>query len=113
MKRLIIAGILVALHHECPAAQIDEQRLVDAIYKAEGGAKARVPYGILSVSVHSTAEARAACERTIHHNLTSWRSNGSQGDPIVWIASTYCPASDDPAGHRNWIRNVRWIYEHS
>ena len=33
-------------------------RLADAIYVAEGGARARVPYGVLSVKVSGEAEAR-------------------------------------------------------
>jgi hypothetical protein len=60
MKRLLLLALCGASLH-CTAQQIDENRLANAVYLAEGGAKARVPYGILSVSVHSASEARAVC----------------------------------------------------
>ena len=112
MKKLLIAGLLAVGLHAKGAATIDEQKLADAIYRAEGGAKARVPYGILAVPVHSAAEARRVCIRTIHNRIVAWLAAGARGDVFAWLAATYCPASADPTGNRNWTRNVRWIYQH-
>jgi hypothetical protein len=111
MKRILIAGILGVA--ELCHGEIDEQRLANAIYKAEGGERARVPYGILSVPVHSEAEARRVCLRTIHHQIAKWEATGRQGDVFSWIGAAYCPASSDPIGNKNWTHNVSWLYFHS
>lgn len=86
-------------------AAINHDRLADAIHRAEGGAKARVPYGILSVRVRG--DARAICLRTIRNRLKVWDGRGCV---IEFIGRKYCPPQADPVGHRNWVRNVRRIY---
>lgn len=86
---------------------VDPGRLADAIYHAEGGRKASVPYGIIGVRVNSAKEARAVCLRTIRNAWGEW--DGS-GDFIRFLARRYCPPETDPAGHRNWVRNTRHFY---
>lgn len=84
---------------------IDCYRLADAIYKAEGGKKAKVPYGILSVRVSGEKEAREVCIRTINNNWKRW--NG-KGNFIDFLSLRYCPVGE---GNRNWRKNVKFFYD--
>ena len=71
-------------------AQSDEQ-IADAIYRIEGGARAKAPYGILSLKVSSPAMARQICLRTIANNRTRWLAAGRPGDYLDFLADRYCP----------------------
>lgn len=86
-------------------AATDDQ-IADAIWKVEGGAKAKAPYGILSLKVSSPAMARRICMRTIANNRARWLSAGKPGNFLDFLADRYCPPSVDPAGNRNWKRNI-------
>jgi len=99
---------LLSLSLSCHA--LDSEKLADAIYRAEGGAKARVPYGILSVKVSSEAEARRICLNTIRNNHARWIKAGKHGSYLSFLAQRYCPKSADPVGHSNWLTNVSRIY---
>ena len=91
---LILAPTL-ALH-----AAIDENRLADAIYVAEGGKAAKSPYGVLSVKVHSEAEARRVCLNSIRNNKRRF-GTVSDAEFICRMADRWCPKSSDPVGNRN------------
>ncbi len=100
--------ILVSSCGVVHASEIDIDRLANAIYKAEGGAKTRHPYGILAKYKHTTP--RQACINTIKSNLKRWNGKGSF---IEALGKVYCPvgASNDPRGlNRNWVRNVKKFY---
>ena len=91
---------------------IDQERLADAIYKAEGGAKAKVPYGILSIKVKDKRDARRVCINTINNNLARWqwaRQNGDQRDYIQFLGDRYCPVSAHSL-NKNWVKNVKRLY---
>lgn len=97
--------------HEIPASVV-----ADAIYRAEGGAKTRHPYGVLSVKVGSTAEARQVCLNSIRNSRQRWEKAGRPGDWLEFFQKRWCPvgASNDPAGlNHNWLRNVRGILKDS
>jgi len=83
--------------------------VADAIYRVEGGAKTRFPYGIKSVKVSGEAEARRVCENTIRNNLARWRKAGAQGEYLDFLADRYCPPSVDPTGNFNWKKNIKKI----
>jgi len=91
------------------ALALDANRIADAIYRVEGGAKAKAPYGILSVKVANAAEARKVCLTTIRNNHTRWIRAGKPGKFLDFLADRYCPKSADPVGNRNWKKNVRSI----
>lgn len=111
MKTLLIFLLALvgtgALAGPLPLTAARTHQLADAIYRAEGGARARVPYGILSVPVRDAAEARRVCLNTIRNNHRRWIAAGARGEFIDFLADRYCPPSADPAGNRNWKRNVR------
>jgi hypothetical protein len=108
LKILVINFLLWAFVVVASGETIDKLKLADAIYKAEGGAKTKYPYGILTKYKHTTP--RQACINTIRHAQKDW--NG-KGDFIKFLGSRYCPvgAKNDPSGlNKNWERNVRRFY---
>lgn len=115
MKRLVIlCALALKSCLPCPAAELTERQvdaLAVAIYKAEGGAKAKVPYGILSVKVANEAEARRVCENTIRNNWKRWQAAGSKGRFTDYLGDKYCPPSVDRVGNRNWKNNVSKLWK--
>lgn len=89
--------------------QKEANRLADAIYRTEGGAKAKVPYGILSMKVRSKQHARKICLNTIQNTYRRWVESGKKGDFVDYLADRYCPPSDSE-GNRNWKRNIRLLW---
>ena len=110
MKTLIAIATLMLAAAVVSAQPINVERMADAIYRAEGGDKARVPYGVLSVKVKDKADARRICINTIRNNITRWEKAGKPGEYIDFLANRYCPPSADPIGNRNWKKNVAAIY---
>jgi hypothetical protein len=108
MKPLILALLLIGCGILPAYGQdVDVERLANAIYKAEGGAKTSHPYGILAHYKHTTP--RQACINTIRHALRDF----TNGDFISFLGSRYCPvgAKNDPTGlNKNWIKNVKRFY---
>ena len=100
MKTLIF--FLAAMR--CLAATDDQ--IANAIYKLEGGKKAKAPYGILSMREKSPQHARQICMNTIRNSRARWLKAGRPGDELDYLADRYCPPSADPAGNRNWKRNI-------
>ena len=110
---LATLGALALSAVKCRGEVVDAERLADAIYRAEGGAKAKKPYGILSIPVRDEAHARRICINTINNNVKRWEKAGRPGDYIEFLARRYAPvgASNDPNGlNHNWVRNVKAIY---
>ena len=92
---------------------IDQERLADAIFKAENSI--RFPYGIKSIDTHGdTVFARKICLNTINNNLARWQwavqQEGYKGDYIGFLGDRYCPKAADRVGHAVWAKNVRSIY---
>lgn len=86
------------------AATDDE--IANAIYRLEGGKKAKVPYGILSMKVRDKAHARQVCLNTIRNSRARWIKAGKPGDELDFLANRYCPPSADPVGNRRWKVNI-------
>lgn len=85
-------------------------KIVAAIYRAEGGAKTRYPYGIKSIVTTNEAHAKRICENTVANNYIRWQKAGKTNEFINFLGNRYCPigAKDDPTGlNRNWIKNVK------
>ena len=99
---------ILLLSVACSAsAQIQAQRVANAIYRIEGGRLAKVPYGILSIHVQSRVQARRVCLNTIRHTYARWKAAGARGSFWNALADRYCPPSVDPQGNRRWKRNIR------
>lgn len=86
------------------------ERVADAIWLAEGGKKAKVPYGVLSVPTRSEAHAKAICLNTVRNSWGRWEKAGSPGDFIEFLGKRYCPVEGDKTGlNKHWIKNVRFF----
>ena len=109
MKLKLLSFLIVATsaHAEIPPGYA--VKVANAIYRVEGGPKAKVPYGILSVKVRNADHAREICLRTITNNYARWEKAGKPGLFLDFLANRYCPASVDPIGNRNWKKNIKAI----
>ena len=96
------------------AGNYSNNEYVEAIYKAEGGKKAKKPYGILSVPCNTKKECRQICYNTVRNNKKRYKEYGhKQYDTYLeFLASRYAPvgASNDPTNlNKNWIKNVKYF----
>ena len=106
MKRALLISLFALSAH---AKTLDADKIANAIYRAEGGAHTRFPYGVMSVKVADSNQARLVCIATIQNNWKRWQEMGSHGDFIDFLADHYCPPSVDPQGNANWKRNVKFF----
>lgn len=90
----------------------DNDRLCNAIYKAEGGDKAQYLYGIRSVHYEDAAEARRICLNTIRNNKVRFYKQDKYTDYIDFLGSRYCPVGcdNDNGSNKHWIKNVNYFY---
>ena len=88
---------------------LDFDRLVDAIYLAEGGGKARKPFGILSVPCSGYQDCRQVCLNTVRNTYRRWLKAGQPGDYLNFLALRYAPPTAHPL-NAHWERNVRRLY---
>src|SRR5574343_379429 len=113
MKYILII-IFMTLSLNAHALDLNIEKLADAIYSAEGGAKTKHPYGILKK--YKTTTPRQACINTINSALKRWHKQGKKGnadDFIAFLGKTYAPigAKNDPKGlNKNWVKNVVYFY---
>ena len=105
-KYIVVVIIFTILTYQMVFAEDwSDIEIADAIYLAEGGAKAKVPYGILSVKVRDEAEARQVCLNTIRNAKRRYEKTNKEIDFITFLGLTYCP----PNAHslnKNWVKNV-------
>lgn len=110
VNALIVVMLICSVAH---AEVYDEDIIANAIYKAEGGTKAKKPYGILSVACEGEAHCRRICINTIRNNFVRYQiDNKGYKDFIEFLASRYAPvgAGNDPTNlNINWIKNVRYF----
>jgi len=85
-----------------------DERIVNAIYKAEGGAKAQFAYGIRSIPYKTELEARQICFNSVRNGRRRWLTAGKPYDLIVYIGLRYCPPKAHPL-NSNWVRNVKFF----
>ena len=103
---LVCASCEVFAHQTLGTQEV--HRIADAIYRVEGGRKAKVPYGILSMKVRNAKHAREICVNTIRNTHERWKVAGRPREFIDFLADRYCPPTDSE-GKRNWKKNMRSI----
>lgn len=86
---------------------ININKIVNAIYRAEGGNKTKYPYGIKSIKTKGRDDARKICINTVNHAYRDWISAGSKGDFIDFLSKRYC--FDE---HEHWAKMVKSILKH-
>jgi len=101
----ILAVLLAFLSQNAYSLDID--KLVDAVYKAEGGKKASVPYGLI---YDKWCIKEGAC-RYYAMEILGIHANrcDNSSDIIHCIGSYYSP----PKAHKlnsHWVKNVKYWY---
>lgn len=93
-----------------------ESEIVQAIWMAEGGAKAQYAFGIRSVKYKNIEDARRICLRTIRNNRKRYADYGWKKYPdfLSFLASRYCPVTGklsqaEKRLNGNWLRNVKYF----
>ena len=111
---LLLAGFL--LFAVAAFGESDDSALADAIYRAEGGARAQYPYGVRSIDTHGDAAyARRITLNSIRNAKRRWNSDGNPGGFLDFMAKRWAPvgAINDPNGlNRHWVKNVRYFLEY-
>lgn len=93
-----------------------DEEIVNAIYQAEGGAKAKFPYGIRSVSCNDKQSCRNVCKNTVRNNRKRYAvlEKGKFANFIQFLGSRYCPtigrtlSKAERKLNGNWTRNVEF-----
>jgi hypothetical protein len=105
--------ILLSTIYPTYAENYSNNEYVNAIYKAEGGEKAKKPYGILSVPCNTKAECRQICYNTVRNNKRRYKEYGhKQYDTYLeFLASRYAPVNceNDNGTNKYWIKNVKYF----
>ena len=117
LTSIVIAFAILVFCYSYAHAYSDDE-IANAIYKAEGGVKAKKPFGILSVPCSGYDDCRKVCLNTIRNNKKRYAEWGKKTYPtfLAFLQSRYAPTegnvSNDPLGlNRNWLRNVTSILE--
>ena len=90
------------------AETINPEKLCQAIYHAEGGAKTKHPYGIMQK--YKTTTPKQACLNTVNNNYKRWKSAGNPKPYLEFLRDRYAPLEAHPL-NANWLSNVSKIYE--
>lgn len=119
MKQLFIfTGLMVILCSSSGFAEDNDicldasgyscNKIVDAIYRIEGGKNTNYPFGIKSVKCDGYDECRQVCLNTVRNNVNRWRKAEAEGDTrdyLTFLYHRYCPPQ---AHHLNahWLKNL-------
>lgn len=95
-------------------ADYTDEEILWAIFKAEGGYKAKYYFGIRSVKYKDFEDAKRICLNTIRNNRKRFLEQNQYKDFIEFLGSRYAPigAENDPKNlNKNWVKNVRYFLE--
>lgn len=106
---ILCCAIFAAAFIPTASAEIKVPELVDAIYRAEGGARAKKPFGI-SVPCEGYTACRKICTNTVKNNYKRWVRAGRPGKFLDFLGAKYAPVSAHKL-NKNWVHNVERIYE--
>lgn len=110
------ALILIIMVKLAKAETFTYDELADAIYHAEGGTGASVPYGIFydGCTWDDPDLCRKICLNTIRNNTGRFTAQYEYKDYLDFLASRYCPVGSetDNGTCRFWKKNVKWFLDH-
>lgn len=87
-------------------------KIVDSIYKLEGGPKTKYPFGIKSINTSGNYDkARQICLNTVNNHWKRWESWGKTNCFLDSLADRYCPTQDDKTGNKNWKKNIHLMVD--
>lgn len=117
MKRLLwLPLLLISCQPAYCVEWLNHDAFKRAIFIAEGGNKAKKPYGVLSVPCVEKSDCGRIVDNSIRNNLKRWARQGGKADADAFIAffgARWCPLSDtrDKTGlNRHWVGNVQRLY---
>jgi len=89
-----------------------DDQIANAIYLAEGGEKAKVPFGILSVECEGFDACRRVCLNTIRNNRKRYADYGYKDYDtfLEFLWHRYCPPEAHPL-NKHWLKNVLYFLE--
>jgi len=89
-----------------------DDQIANAIYLAEGGEKAKVPFGILSVECEGYDACRRVCLNTIRNNRKRYADYGYKDYDtfLEFLWHRYCPPEAHPL-NKHWLKNVLYFLE--
>ena len=119
MDKTIIAGIKLFLFFflltvNAYAGEFSNNEIATAIWFAEGGAKTRYPYGVLSVSCEGEIGCRQICLRTIRNQRRRHKAHKCGLSYLECLQRRYAPENvrNDPKElNRHWLRLVKYFLE--
>lgn len=91
-----------------------QEEMVVAVWRSEGGDRARQPFGVLSQPVRSRIHARSVVVESIQASWLRFNRAGCPGGCtpdafVTFFAKRWVPYSSDPKGHVRWIANAKRI----
>ena len=109
---VLIVSLILVKSYANNYEKYTNEKIADSIYKAEGGAKAKVPYGILSVK---TNDPRKICINTIRNHRIRHKKHKCNLDFISCLGNRYVPVNcgNDNGTNRFWIKNVKFFLENN
>lgn len=107
---VVIFFLFVLMTKPAWAQGYSDEQIVNAIYRAEGAAKAQYAYGIRSIPYRTIADARRICFNTVRNNRKRFARQTRYTDFLEFLGSRYCPVSAHPK-NRYWIKNVRYYLD--
>jgi hypothetical protein len=115
MNKLIVF-LLLMVSINAQAKDYSDEQIVNAIFKAEGGYKAKYLYGIRSVNYRDEAEARKICFNTVRNNRVRFTKQSKYQDFIEFLGSRYCPTENvsteaEKKVNKYWLKNVRFFLQ--
>ena len=110
---LVLFLCFISLAHA--AEEYSNERIVNAIYLAEGGKKAISPFGILSVKCEGLDACRRICLNSIRNQRIRHAKHNCGLTFLECLANRYAPtknATNDPNKlNRFWLSNIRYFLE--
>lgn len=110
---IMSALMLFLLSCACYAqSQAYFDKVADAIFKAEGGNKAKRPYGIVSVKCSVKEECRRICINTVRNRWKKYEKERPKKTFLKYLQESYAPLNvkNDPLNlNSNWYKNVSYF----
>jgi len=109
---IVLSTLMLSVNSKDACASIDLDKLVDAVYLAEGGDEASVPYGLIYSSwcMKEKGWCRYYAKEILQiHVARCGDDSGNINGVIRCVGNYYCPPSAHALNH-NWVKNVTYFY---
>ncbi len=101
----VIFSLCFSLTSHASSYDIPSEKIVQAIYHAEGGSSTRYPFGIKSIPCKGYDSCRLICLNSVKNAKKRYVKAGCPGDFISFMGKRYSPPEINP----NWVRLVKYF----